>query len=101
MIPLDPTILQFEFEWREGSRETAIQIAKDFVNTYRTELTPIYLKYTRQELVKEMDELRKCGSERHHDRLVTDMWILSEFPLGNVTGEAHVTVPIPLSRGKE
>lgn len=99
MIPLDPAIIEFEFEWREGSRERAMQVAKDFVNRYRDDLTAIYSKYDREGLVKEMDELRKCGAERHHDRLVTDMWILSEFPLGNITGIGAVTVKIPETQG--
>ncbi len=98
MIPLDPAILEFEYEWREGSREKAIQVAKNFVNIYRTELTSIYSNYSLDALVKEMDELRKCGAERHHDRLVTDMWILSEYPLGNISAIGNVTVKIPQSQ---
>lgn len=99
MIPLDPAILEFEYEWREGDRAKAIQIAKDFINLYRTQLSPIYSRYTREDLVHEMDELRKCGASKHHDRLVTDMWILSEYPLGEVTGVGYVTIKIPETVG--
>lgn len=94
MIPLDPAILEFDYEWREGDRLQAIQIAVSFVNLYRDQLTPLYSKYTLEDLVHEIDELRKCGAERHHDRLVTDMWILSEYPLQHITCEGHPTVPL-------
>lgn len=92
---IDERILQFDFEWRQGDRNKAFDVAKSFIDDYRNVLEPVLGKYTLEELVHEIDMLRILGGSREHDRIITDMWILSEFPLQSISGYADIIVKIP------
>lgn len=82
---MESDLIQFDYEWREGDRGKARQIAKDYINRRRDELAPIFSKYTLEGLVDQVTALRNAG--RHADRIIVDMWLLSEFEPQNITGE--------------
>lgn len=92
---LDEDILRFDYEWREGDREKAKEIAKNYVNTHRDFLEPIFMQYTREMLVVEVEALRRF--KRLSDRIVVDMWLLSEYEPQQITGEINVILPPPAS----
>lgn len=80
----DEALLQFDYEWREGDRTKAKQIAKDYINSRRVELTAIFSKYSLEDLVRECEALRIAG--RISDRIIVDMWLMSEYEPQNITG---------------
>lgn len=90
---LDERLLQFDYEWRTGNREIAIGIAKEFINDTRAGLEPELSKRTLPELVELVEGYREA--KNLSDRIIADMWILSEYPLQSVVGAAAVTVKIP------
>lgn len=92
---LDEDILQFDYEWREGDRDKAREIAKTYVNKHREFLEPVLMRYTREMLVREVEALRRF--KRLSDRIVVDMWLLSEYEPQQITGEINVTLPKPAS----
>lgn len=92
---LDEDILQFDYEWREGSRDKAREIAKAYVNKHREFLEPVLMQYTREMLVYEVEALRRF--KRLSDRIVVDMWLLSEYEPVEIVGKINVTLPQPAS----
>lgn len=92
---LDEDILQFDYEWREGDRDKAREIAKRYINTHREFLEPILMQYTREMLVAEVSTLRRF--KRLSDRIVVDMWLMSEYKPQQITGEIAVSLPNPAS----
>lgn len=92
---LDEDILRFDYEWREGNRDKAKEIAVAYVNKNRDFLQPKLMQYTREMLVKEVEALR--NARRLSDRIVVDMWLLSEYEPIEITGEISVSLPVPSS----
>jgi hypothetical protein len=92
---LDENVLRFDHEWRAGDRVKAREIAVAFIETHRTFLEPILMKYTRDMLVKEVGNLR--AESRIVDCIIVEMWLLSEYEPQNIVGQIHVTLPLPLS----
>lgn len=86
-------LIQFDYEWREGSREVAKQIAIDYVNEYRHILEPVLMKLTREQLVAEVEAKR--NQKNHADRIIIDMWLLSEYPPQSIEAYGLVTLPDP------
>ena len=78
----------FEEEWQHGDRAVAKQMAKDYVEKNRAELEPILSRFTLEGLVDLVTAYRNAG--RHEDRIITDMWLLSEYKPQNITGSLQV-----------
>lgn len=95
---IDSWILEFDYEWREGSRDRAVEIAKAYIEARRAQLEPILGAYTLEQLVTEVECLR--NDKRYEDRIIVDMWLHSEYGPRQITGEANVTVKIPYFRGE-
>lgn len=81
-------LLQFDYEWREGDRDKAREIAKDYINANRLRLTKVFSGYTLEDLVREVDALRAAG--RHSDRIIVDMWLLAEYQPQDISGELRI-----------
>lgn len=94
-VNLVSTEIEFDYEWRLGHRDKAREIARAYVNARRYELAPILQRYTLEELVREVSALRNAG--RHADRIVVDMWLLSEYEPQAIVGVIDVTLPPPAS----
>lgn len=84
----EDSLLQFDYEWREGDRTKAKEIAKDYINSRRSELTEIFSKYSLDDLVRECEALRIAG--RVKDRIIVDMWLMSEYEPQNITGVLNI-----------
>lgn len=63
-------------------------MAKDYVAANREELSPILSKFTLEGLVDLVSSYRRAG--REEDRIITDMWLLSEYEPQNITGSITV-----------
>lgn len=81
-------LLQFDYEWREGDRDKARDIAKEYINANRQRLTRVFGSYTLEDLVREVDALREAG--RHSDRIIVDMWLLAEYQPQDISGELRI-----------
>ena len=90
---IDALILQFDHEWRVGSRARARDIAREYINARRLDLTIALGKYSLLELVEQIDLLRPIG--RYADIMVIDMWLISEFGPQDIDGYAEVVIPVP------
>lgn len=91
---IDERVLKFDFEWREGSRQRAVEIAREFIDYSRSILAPILQPLTIGELVAKVESLRAEGN--HGDRIIVDMWIHSEYEPQQITGVGLVTLPVPI-----
>ena len=85
---MNEQVAQFENEWHHGDRTKARQMAKDYVAANREELSPILSKFTLEGLVDLVSSYRRAG--REEDRIITDMWLLSEYEPQNITGSITV-----------
>ena len=85
---MNEQVERFENEWRNGNRDAARQMAKDYVAAHREELGPILSKFTLEGLVDLVTSYRRAG--REEDRIVADMWLLSEYQPQNITGSITV-----------
>ena len=81
---MNEDVERFEHEWHHGDRTAAKQMAKDYVAAHRAELEPILAKFTLEGLVDLVTSYRRAG--REEDRIITDMWLLSEYKPQNITG---------------
>jgi hypothetical protein len=79
---------RFENEWHHGDRTVAKQMAKDYVVAHREELEPILSRFTLEGLVDLVTAYRNAG--REEDRIITDMWLLSEYKPQNITGSIQM-----------
>lgn len=76
-------IADFDREWKEGDREKARQMARDYVAANRERLQALE-RLTLPDLVERVSQCRAEG--REEDRLVTDMWLLSEYQPQKIVG---------------
>lgn len=83
-------IVQFEYEWQLGSRVTAREIAKSYVDEHRQTLESLYGRYTLEELVAKVEQFRALGQES--DRIIVDMWLLVEYQSQAINVESHAAV---------
>ena len=83
-----PDVARFDNEWKGGDRARAKVMAKEYVAAHKGELEPILSKFTIEGLVDLVTAYRNAG--REEDRLVTDMWLLSEYEPQNITGQLLV-----------
>lgn len=90
-------ILRFDHEWRVGDRAVAVQLAKEYVNQHRPALAEQLIKFTLDDMVKLIDQYREAG--QHENRLIAEMWLLSEYKPQDITGEIHVTLPLTRALG--
>ena len=81
---MDEALAAFDREWKAGNRERAKQMARDYVEGHRDELTPHLEGKSIHELVGMVSAYRGMG--REGDRIIVDMWLLAEHPPQHVTG---------------
>jgi hypothetical protein len=81
-------IKKFDREWRTGDRAKAKGLAKSYVDAHREEINKLLAPYTREQLVELIDQYRQVG--REEDRLVVDMYLLSEYEPQKITGELNI-----------
>ena len=86
--PVNEAVERFENEWQRGDRAVARQMAKDYVAERRAELEPILAKFTLEGLVDLVTAYRNAG--REEDRIITDMWLLSEYKPQNINGSIQM-----------
>ena len=77
-------LAEFHRTWKSGDHEGARVQARAYVARHRAELEPILAPLTLVELVDLVVAYRNAG--REEDRIVTDMWLLSEYAPQNITG---------------
>lgn len=82
-----PQVEEFEHEWREGDREVARTMARDYFAD-KAELVKILKPKTLEQLVAMVDAYRAAGDEEN--RIITDMWLLSEFSPQIIGGQLSV-----------
>lgn len=85
---MDERLLQFDFEWREGNRTLATDIAVAYVNDHFEQLDELIGHMHVDELVHLVDNYRAAG--RIADRIITDMWIIARIPKRHITGTINV-----------
>lgn len=83
-----PDVARFDNEWKNGDRVAAKAMAKEYVAAHKGELEPILSKFTVEGLVDLVTAYRNAG--REEDRIVTDMWLLSEYEPQNISGRLLV-----------
>jgi hypothetical protein len=93
---VDERLLQFDHEWREGSRDKARDLARAYIMENEKFLTPILGGKERDELTQEVEKLRNDG--RFTDRIVVDMWLIAFFPKQYVKASGTSELPISFSR---
>ena len=67
-----------------GSRDKAIDLARQWVTGYREILTNLLSKYTREDLVRLVEQYR---DEHAQDELCVEAWLRSEYEPMWITGE--------------
>jgi hypothetical protein len=78
----------FAQQWADKpNRSAAIETAKRYVEANRAELASL-ASQTMEELVNLVGVYRRAGRER--ERLLVDMWLVSEYPQQQVTGYVKV-----------
>lgn len=85
---MDSDLVLFDYEWREGDRVKAKEIAIAYVNRRRDELARIFGNYSRDDLVGQVEALR--NEKRHADRIIVDMWLLSEYEPQQIIGTLNI-----------
>ena len=74
---IDAAILKFEHEWREGDRDEARRIAKDYIERHADEVK--ILGYMSQEGIVKLVEDYKAAGDLVNE-LVAKMWIVAHQP---------------------
>lgn len=85
---MDERILQFDYEWREGDRARAKDLAAEFVRDHESELGPLLERYTRDDLVRLVEQYR--DAHRNTDRLIADMWLMAKYDPQRVYGSMNI-----------
>lgn len=85
---MNEDVARFENEWHHGDRNAARRMAKNYVAAHHDELSPILSKFTLEGLVDLVSSYRRAG--REEDRIIADMWLLSEYKPQNITGSITV-----------
>lgn len=80
--------LAFDREWREGDRERATEMAREYIDEHREALAPLLEPMSLEDVVSLIDQYRKVG--REEDRIVADMWLLVNYPPQNISGTFHL-----------
>lgn len=102
---MEPELAEFDREWRTGDRERARELACAYVAAHRAALAPYLGGLSIDELVALVTAYRGMG--REDDRIVVDMWLLSEHPPQQISGsirmgaEAVIEAAEAIIRGKE
>lgn len=78
----------FEHEWRNGDRDVARGMARAYVAANRERLSPELSRYDLPGLVRLVEAYRDAG--REDDRIITDMWLLSEYEPQRVVGAISI-----------
>lgn len=84
---MNPELQAFKDEWEAGNRWNAVQKAHAYVELHRGEIAPHLERYTREELVDLVSAYRNAG--REEDRIVADMWLLTEYDPQRISGIVH------------
>jgi len=92
MSNIDERILQFDFEWREGNRAVAKEIATAYINDNRATLDSLLGGKSLDELVKMVEGYREQHKET--DRIVCDMWLQAEFEPQHISGAINIGPPV-------
>jgi hypothetical protein len=85
---MDEYVARFDLEWKHGDKATAREMARVYVEANRATLEPILSQYSLEGLVGLIDDYRKAG--REEDRIIADMWLLSEYQPQKVTGQMAI-----------
>ena len=84
---MNADVEQFARTWaNKEERPFAKDLARAYVDAHRAELSLHLAHLTLEELVELVKQYRKAG--REEDRIVTDMWLLSEYDPQIITGTA-------------
>lgn len=83
---MDPELEAFDNEWKTGDRDVARELAQAYVDNHRDTLVALLGGYAREGLVQLVSAYREQGSEE--DRIIVDMWLLTEFTKQRVAGVA-------------
>lgn len=91
---MENLLVEFEHEWWKGSRDKAKEIAYAYIKENFLRLAPILGELPIEELVKMVSAYREAG--REEDRIIVDMWLLTQFGSQPITGELALISPLSL-----
>ena len=80
---MDADIQRFSDEWATGDRGLAKTLAKTWIANHRDKIQDLE-GYDLEGLVGLVTQYRAAGCES--DRLIVDMWLLSEYESQQITG---------------
>lgn len=95
---MEREIAAFESEWRTGDRAKAKQMARAYVTRHRPALIQQLASCTREDLVELIEQYRAAG--RAEDRIVADIWLLSEYDPQQISGDLNLGAVVPM-QGQE
>lgn len=87
-MAVDGDLARFVAEWKSGRRDEARAIARAYIDAHRAELAPQLEPYSLDDLVRLVSAYRQAG--REEDRIVADMWLLTEYEPQRITGTIHM-----------
>lgn len=85
---MDSNVERFDREWKAGNRGLARQIASFYVEQHRGDLESVLGGKTLEQIVAMVDGYRGAGLEE--DRLIAEMWLLSEHQPQKITGTMNM-----------
>lgn len=65
--------MRYHLEWQNGSRERAIQLAREYIRENMEQVAGQLSTLSREEIVSLIDKYRTAGDEAN--RIVADMWL--------------------------
>lgn len=87
---------RFEYEWHQGSRAVAREIAHDYVMANAARLSVLLDALSEEGVVKLIDAYREAGQDedgnylRQEDITVATMWILDRYPPRHISGTLNI-----------
>ncbi len=81
---MDAALEAFEEEWWHGDRAKAKELASAYVEAHRAEIEPHLGGLSLDTIVLMVSDYRRVG--RESDRIIADMWLITEHPQQRVTG---------------
>lgn len=87
---LNQDLVRFDWEWKNGDREVARSLAKEYVEAHYHELK-ILENWTLEDIVKAIDLFREQG--REEDRIAADAWLLAKYEPQKINGEIRIGPP--------